>query len=307
MKRIILDTDPGVDDALAFLLAFSSPELEVEAVTTVTGNVSQEKGHRNAKRLLEFLGRTDVPVCRGAERPLVREFRHAEDIHGASGLGGARLPEPKMESDRRGAAQMILEKADELGRDLTLVAVGPLTNIAAALICDPGLPEKINGLLIMGGAFNLTPYGHGNASPVAEFNVWHDPHAAKIVFRSGIPMVCAGLDTTTHPEYRMSVGMFNEIKALGTDRSRLVADLCGDVVERSNGFSLHDPMALAYAVNPGIFRTVKCRVDVETCGELTMGMTVVERRHRRVVEAGAVHEVIVEADAQRFHSLIMDL
>lgn len=306
MKHIILDTDPGVDDALAFLLAFGSPELTVEAVTTVVGNVSHEKGHRNAKQLLEFLGRTDVSVCRGAERPLVRELRHAEEVHGRTGLGGARLPEPKMKSDHRTAAQMILQKADELGRDLTLVAVGPLTNIAAALMSDPSLPAKINGLVIMGGAFNLTPYGHGNANPVAEFNVWHDPHAAKIVFRSGMPMVCAGLDTTTHPEYRMSVEMFNEIKALDTDRSRLVVDLCGDMVERFNGFSLHDPMAVAYVVDQGIFKTVKCRVDVETCGELTMGMTIVERKHYRVVEMDAVHEVIVEVDAPRFHSLILD-
>lgn len=304
MKHIVLDTDPGVDDALAFLLALSSPELAIEAVTTVAGNVSHEKGHRNAKQLLEFLGRTDVPVCRGAARPLVREFRHAEEVHGETGLGGASLPEPEMESDSRSAVQVIHQKAEELGEDLTLVAVGPLTNVAAAVVGDPELASKVNGLVVMGGAYNLTPYGHGNVSAVAEFNVWHDPEAAKIVFNSGIPMVCAGLDTTTHPDYRMGVDMFREIEALGTGRSRLVADLCRGIVERLNGFSLHDPMAVAYLVDPTMFKTQRCRVDVETCGKLTRGMTVVERRHGRIVEGNV--EVIVEVDAERFHRLIME-
>ena len=306
LKHIILDTDPGVDDALAFLLAFGSPELTVEAVTTVAGNVSHEKGHRNAKQLLEFLGRTDVPVCGGAVRPLVRQLRHAEEVHGETGLGGASLPEPKMKSDNRSAVQVIHQKTDELGKELTLVAVGPLTNIAAAVVGDPEFPSKVNGLVIMGGAFNLTPYGHGNVSAVAEFNVWHDPDAAKIVFNSGIPMVCAGLDTTTHPDYRLSVEMFKEIEALGTRRSQLIIDLCRGIVERFNGFSLHDPMAVAYLVDPTIFKTRRCRVDVETCGELTKGMTVVERRHHRIVEEEANAEVIVEVDAERFHRLIMD-
>jgi len=306
LKHIILDTDPGVDDAMAFLLAFASPELKVEAVTTVAGNVSQEKGHRNAKQLLEFLERTDIPACRGAVRPLLREPRHAEGVHGETGLGGAVLPEPEMRSDDRSAVQVIHQKADELGRDLTLVAIGPLTNVAAAVVGDPMLPSKVNGLVMMGGAYNLTPYGHGNVSAVAEFNVWHDPDAAKIVFNSGIPMVCAGLDTTTHPDYRLSVETFKEIEALGTRRSRLVVDLCRDIVERFNGFSLHDPMAVAYLVDPTLFKTRRCRVDVETCGELTRGMTVVERRHHRIVEEGADAEVIVEVDARRFHRLIID-
>jgi inosine-uridine nucleoside N-ribohydrolase len=306
LKHIILDTDPGVDDALALLLAFGSPELTVEAVTTVVGNVSHEKGHRNAKQLLEFLGRTDVPVCGGAVSPLVRELRHAEEVHGETGLGGASLPEPRMKSDSRSAVQVIHQKADELGKDLTLVAVGPLTNVAAAVVGDPELPSKVNGLVMMGGAYSLTPYGHGNVTAVAEFNVWHDPDAAKIVFNSGIPMVCAGLDTTTHPDNRLSVDMLKEIEALGTRRSRLVVDLCRGIVDRLKGFSLHDPMAVAYLVDPTVFETRRCRVDVETCGELTRGMTVVGRRHHRIVEEEAYHEVIVEVDAERFHDLIMD-
>ncbi len=306
MKHIILDTDPGVDDALAFMLAFNSPELNVEAVTTVVGNVSHEKCHRNARQLLEFLGRTDVPVCRGAEKPLLRETRDAEGFHGKTGLGDAVLPAPRMMSDAMNATQMIHQKAGELGKDLTLVAIGPLTNVAAALISDPTLAETVNGLVIMGGAFNLTPYGLGNANAVAEFNVWHDPEAAKIVFSSGIPMVCAGLDTTTHPDYRMSPAMFEEIKARDTRKSRLVADLCGGLVRRFNGFSLHDPMAVTYVIDPTMFRTEKCRVEVATQGELTRGMTVVDRRRYHRANDNPNAEIIVEVDAERFHRLIME-
>jgi len=306
LKHIILDTDPGVDDALAFMLALGSPELEVEAVTTVVGNVSHEKELRNAKQLLEFLGRPDIPVCGGAVRPLLREARDAEGFHGKSGLGDAVLPEPKMVSDPRSAVQVIHQKADELGRDLTLVAIGPLTNIAAAILSDSTLPRAVGGLVIMGGAFNLTPYGVGNANAVAEFNIWHDPEAARIVFNSGIPLVCAGLDTTTHPEYRMSVSMFEAIKAKKSERSRLIADLCGGLVKRFNGFSLHDPMALAYVVDPTIFRTERHLVDVETVGELTRGMTVVDRRRYHRAQAEANAEIMVEVDAGRFHGLIME-
>jgi inosine-uridine nucleoside N-ribohydrolase len=306
VKRIILDTDPGVDDALAFMLAFASPELSVEAVTTVAGNVSHEKAHRNAKQLLEFLGRADVPVCAGAEKPLLRETRNAEEFHGRTGLGDASLPEPRMRTDPRNATQVIHQKADELGKDLTLVAIGPLTNVATAILSDPSLPGAVNGLVIMGGAFGLTPYGVGNANAVAEFNIWHDPEAAKIVFGSGIPMVCAGLDTTTHPEYRMSPAMFEEIKARNTRKSMLVADLCGGIVRRFNGFSLHDPMAVAYAVDHTIFRTERHRVDVETDGELTRGMTIVDRRRFHRAQGPANAEIIVEADAARFHRLITE-
>lgn len=306
MKHIILDTDPGVDDAIAFLLVFNSPEVKVEAVTTVAGNVNHTKTHRNAKKLLEFIGATDVPVCAGAEKPLIRVMSHAEEFHGETGLGDAELPEPTMETDSRNAVETILEKADELGKELTLVAIGPLTNIASAILADPKLPEKVDKLVIMGGAFNLTPYGLGNANAVAEFNIWHDPEAAKIVFNSGLPIVAAGLDTTTHPDYRMSVEMFDEIKAKQDRRSKLVVDLCRSLVEKFNGFSLHDPQALAYVIDPTMFKTEKYKVDVEVHGELTRGMTVVERRYYRRVKEDANTDIIVEVDADRFLSLIMD-
>ena len=306
MKHIILDTDPGIDDALAFILAFNSPELKVEAVTTVAGNVNHTKGHRNAKKLLEFLGVKDVPVCAGAVTPLVKKLGHAEEFHGKTGLGDSELPEPTMETDLRSAVDIILEKADEMGKNLTLVAVGPLTNIAVAILADPKLPQKVDKLVIMGGAFNLTPYGHGNANSVAEFNIWLDPEAAKIVFNSGIPIVAAGLDTTTHPDYRMSREMFEGIVAKGNRTTDLVNDLCRGLVERFNGFSLHDPQAMAYVIDPTMFTTEKYKVDVECTGELTRGMTVVERRLYRIVKDEANVVVVVKVDADGFLGLIKE-
>lgn len=306
MKKIILDTDPGVDDALAILLALKSPEIRLEAITTVAGNVNHSKGHLNAKKLLEFMGKTDIPVCRGAENPLIKEISHAEEFHGKTGLGNALLPEPSMSTHPLNAVEMILKKSGDLGKKLRLVAIGPLTNIASAILADPDLPKKVEGLVIMGGAFNLTPYGFGNVNPVAEFNIWHDPEAAKIVFNSGIEITCAGLDTTTHPEYRMSDEMFEEIKAQDTRQARLVADLCEDLVRKYNGFSLHDPMALAYIIDPSIFKTERYLVDIEVKGEITRGMTVAERRQYRIKPGEANAEIITELDAARFHKLIKD-
>jgi inosine-uridine nucleoside N-ribohydrolase len=306
MKHIILDTDPGIDDALAFILAFNSPELKVEAVTTVAGNVNHMKGHRNAKKLLEFLGVTEVPVCEGAVIPLIKKLGHAEEFHGKTGLGDSELPEPTMATDPRNAVDIIIEKANELGKELTLVAIGPLTNIAVAILADPTLPEKVDKLVIMGGAFNLTPYGHGNANSVAEFNIWLDPEAAKIVFNSGIPIVAVGLDTTTHPDYRMSREMFKDIVSKGNRTTDLVNDLCKGLVERFNGFSLHDPQAMAYIIDPTMFTTEKYKVDVECSGQLTRGMTVVERRLYRIVKDEANVEVVVKVEASRFLGLIKE-
>ncbi len=306
MKRIILDTDPGVDDALAFMLAFSSPEIHVEAVTTVDGNVNQKQCHENAKRLLEFLGRSDVPVACGAERPLVRFREHATAFHGEMGLGNAELPASVIESNNLPAAELIIEQVKHWGKDLTIVAIGPLTNIALALALNPDLPKKVDRLVIMGGAFNLTPYGGGNANAVAEFNIWHDPEAAKSVFESGIRIVCAGLDTTTHPNNRLSRTQFTQIESIGTRRSRLMVDLTRSIVDKYNGFSLHDPMALAYIIDPDLFETEKHHVEIETKGEFTEGMTIVDRRIWRKSQEDEKTEIITKVDHQKFLNLIMN-
>lgn len=306
MKHIILDTDPGVDDALAFLLAFNSPELKVEAITTVAGNVNHYKAHRNAKQILEFIGRTNIPVSPGADKPLLKKAGDAEEFHGNTGLGNAQLPEPMMKSDPRNAVQIIHEKVYELEKTLTIIAIGPLTNIASAIVSDPSISDRVGGLVIMGGAFNLTSHGFGNTNSVAEFNIWHDPDAAKIVFNSGIPLVCAGLDTTTFPDYRMNIEMFEKIKSKKTRISNFIVDLCENLVKRFNGLSLHDPQAIAYVIDPSIFNTERHKVDVETIGELTKGMTIVERRRYQKTQENTNTDIIIKVNSERFHKLVME-
>jgi inosine-uridine nucleoside N-ribohydrolase len=307
LKHVLIDSDPGVDDALALLLAFSSPELRVEGLTTVAGNVSLELGSLNALKLLDFLGIDDVPVVAGAAKPLLRKCRDASSIHGVTGLGGATLPEPSGRLDERSAVEFILEKVDERGGDLTLIPIGPLTNIAAAILARPSIVHETSGLVIMGGAFGLTPYGHGNVSPVAEFNIWHDPEAAKIVFDSGIPITAIGLDVTKDPSNRLTEARFKEIEAMDTKRASFVADLCRHLIVRYGGVSLHDPLAVAAVINPSLVQTERVAVEVETRGEVTLGMTLVDRRrtHRGASKEANV-DACVSVDGPRFLDLIYE-
>jgi inosine-uridine nucleoside N-ribohydrolase len=307
MKHVLIDTDPGVDDALALLLAFGSPELKVEGVTTVVGNVSLEMANLNALKLLEFLGAVDIPVASGAAEPLQRAAVSGIDIHGEKGLGEAALPEPAMQLDGRSAVQLILDKAEELGERLTIISIGPLTNIASAIMAKPWIVDEVGGLVIMGGAFSLTPYGCGNVNSVAEYNIWHDPEAAKIVFDSGVPVKAVGLDVTTNPMNRLSPEMFAEIESLETRRARLVADLCRGLVRRFEGMSLHDPLAVAAVVDPGLVETMRFKVDVETASTLTRGMTVVDRRrYHKASESKGNVDVCISVDDERFLRLFMD-
>ncbi len=306
MRHVIIDTDPGVDDALALILALKSPEIKVEAVTTVVGNVSQDKAHRNALKMLDFLNAGEIPVARGAHKPLIREASPAEKIHGESGLGEAILPEPRNRSSEASAVNLILEKAYELGRELTLVALGPLTNVASAILAEPRLVDMVAGLVFMGGAYNLTPYGYGNVTPVAEFNIWHDPEAAKIVFESGMPLKAVGLDITANPSNSLTLDRYQEIDRLGTRRSRLVADLCRGLIKRFGIVQLHDPIAVAVASNPDLVETGSFFVEVETAGLLTRGQTVLDRRPRQSLERRPNLEVCLSLDSERFMELFME-
>lgn len=307
MEHVILDTDPGVDDALAIMLAFASPELKVEAVTTVVGNVSLEQGSVNALKLLEFLGVDDVPVAAGAVKPMLRASRDARGVHGDTGLGKAVLPEPKLQLDPRTAVEVILQKADEYDGGLTLIPVGPLTNVAAAVLARPGIVEQLERIVIMGGAFGLTPYGRGNVNSVAEFNIWHDPEAAQIVFDAGVPLTAVGLDVTTDPSNQMSKEMHAEIDDLGTPRAKLVADLYRGNVMRRGYASLHDPIAVAAVLAPDIIGAEGHRVDVECVSELSRGQTVVKRLFHRPANPEEQNvDVCVSVDGGRFLGLVMD-
>lgn len=273
MKRVIIDTDPGHDDALAILLALSSPELKVEAITTVAGNQTVDKTTANALKILTVAGRADIPVAAGMSRPLIRRLRVATS-HGETGLDGPDLPEPAFEPVAQHAVDLIIETLNKSSEKITLIPIGPLTNIAMVLIKEPAIKEKIERIVLMGGAL-----GEGNTTPVAEFNIYVDPDAAQIVFHSGVPVTMVGLNVThkaivTHEE-------FKRIVAMGRPP---VSTIIGDILSfytryyddfyGFGGAPIHDACAVAEVICPGIIEQKLMYVDVETQSELTRGQTV---------------------------------
>jgi inosine-uridine nucleoside N-ribohydrolase len=269
---VILDVDPGHDDAVALMLTCSAPELDLLAVTTVAGNAPLEKTTRNALRILSLIGRTDVPVAAGAASPLHRPLHTAEDIHGESGLEGSEIPEPTFEPDGRGATDLIADTLRSASDPVTLIPTGPLTNIARFLREHPDLRDRIARISLMGGSIGL-----GNTTPAAEFNVYVDPEAASVVFESGLPITMSGLDVTH--QAGVGPGERQRLRALGRIGG-VVAELMefyAATYERAYGFDappLHDPVAVAAVVEPALLGTRPMRVDVECKGELTRGETV---------------------------------
>ena len=270
--QVILDVDPGHDDAVALMFACGAPELDLLAVTTVAGNAPLEKTTRNALRILSLIGRTDVPVAAGAASPLHCPLHTAEDIHGESGLEGPEIPDAAFEPDGRGATDLIADTLRGAGGPVTLIPTGPLTNIARFLREHPDLRDRIARISLMGGSIGL-----GNTTPAAEFNVYVDPEAAREVFESGLPITMSGLDVT----HQAGVGPRERerLRALGRIGG-VVAELMeffAATYERVYGFDappLHDPVALAAVVEPHLLETRPMRVDVECESELTRGETV---------------------------------
>ena len=297
---VILDVDPGHDDAMAIMLACGAPELEVRAVTTVAGNVSLEKTTRNALRVLTLIGRDDVPVGTGAEAPLARPLHTAENIHGESGLDGHELAEPTFVPDGRGAVQLMADVLEASEEPATLVPVGPLTNIATFLEEHVALKEKIKQIVLMGGSI-----GPGNTTPAAEFNIYVDPEAAKIVFGSGLPITMVGLDVTHEatagPE---EVRRLRAMGRVGEVAAELVTFFAG-TYRRVYGFSgppIHDAVAVAAVVEPGILKTRPIRVEVECRSELTRGETVCDLRG--VWDKPPNAEVALELDREAFFEIL---
>ncbi len=278
-RSVILDLDVGVDDALAMILALHSAELEVLAVTTVSGNVHVDKTSKNALKVLEWLGKSHIPVARGMAKPLFCGLEVAEEFHGHDGLGDSGLPEPRAKLDPRHAVDLLVEEIRKSPKaSLTLIATGPLTNVAAAFMKEPSLPVRLEELIIMGGAYATTPYGAGNQTPVAEFNIYVDPEAAKVVFNSGAKLTAVGLDVTTDPSAILTLERFKEIERRKTRSAVLINKVLKKLVSKFGSFSLHDPMAVGYAIQPSLFKTKLYHVDVETSGTLTRGQTVADRR-----------------------------
>ncbi|GGL65909.1 nucleoside hydrolase [Wenxinia marina] len=304
-RQIVIDTDPGQDDAVAILLALASPELEVLGITAVAGNVPLELTARNARVVCELAGRTDVPVFAGCDRPMGRTLVTAEHVHGTTGLDGADLPEPTMPLQDAHAVDWIVEtvRARPEGA-VTLCPLGPLTNIGTALTRAPDIAARLAGIVLMGGAY----FEVGNITPAAEFNIYVDPEAADVVFRSGVPLTVMPLDVT-HKALTTRARV-DAIRALGTPVGDAVAGWTG-FFERfdkekygSEGAPLHDPTVIAYLLRPDLFTGRHVNVEIETVSDLTRGMTVadwwgVTDRPRNATFVG-------DLDADGFYALLTE-
>ena len=270
--RVIIDTDPGVDDALALLLAMRSPELKIEGLTPVAGNVPLELGLPNALRMVEISARTDIPVAAGARVPLVRRLVTATYAHGENGLGGAVFPEPILSPITLPAAEFIRQTVRNHPGEVTLLTIGPLTNVATALNADPDLASLVQGLVMMGGSLS-----GGNITPAAEFNIYVDPEAARIVFQSGIPVTMIGLDVTRKTS--LTDEHVRQLEAGQNPVSQAAAKIARNAINhnREQGFlvgpNMHDPLAVAAFLDPSLLRFKDYYIDVETTGELTAGET----------------------------------
>ena len=274
---VIIDCDPGHDDALAITLALARPELEVLGITTVGGNAPLAATTRNAGRILALLGRSDVPVAAGAVQPLIRPLETAPEVHGVSGLDGADLPEPAAAPRPEGALEFLRATLAGSPVPVTLIPTGPLTNIALLLRTYPEVAAKIAHISLMGGGMR-----QGNWTPAAEFNIWVDPEAARIVFRSGLPITMSGLDVTHKALFGLPE--IARLDAIGTRVGRVFADLMRFFIkfhlERygTADTPIHDAVAVAAVATPHLVGTRRYHVDVETVGDITRGRTVVDDR-----------------------------
>lgn len=300
---IIMDCDPGQDDAIALMLAAANlDKVDFLGVTTVAGNQTGDLTSRNALRVLTLIGATKIPVARGCDAPMLRKLRTAPEIHGKSGLDGAALPEPGFPLDRRHAIDFLIETimAQE---SVVLVPTGPLTNVGLAFLREPRIKDHIERIVLMGGAMD-----NCNTTPAAEFNIYVDPEAARIVFKSGLPITMVELDAT-HKAF-FSPDDVAALRALNGRISSVIADLLSfyigsyRAVFGINGAPLHDPLAMAEAIHPGICRTHHWFVDIETQGELTTGETVVDRYG--VTGKKPNCDVALDLDLPRFKTMIFD-
>ncbi|MEO6943684.1 MAG: nucleoside hydrolase [Lacisediminihabitans sp.] len=272
-SKILLDCDPGLDDALALLLAHGDPAIELVGVTTLGGNVGLENTTKNALQLREYLGFDTVPVASGAAGPLVRDMKNAAEVHGATGLGTVVLPPAVLPASDMPAIDFIIDTIRAAPGEINLVATGPMTNIALALQKDPGIVSLVKSFVIMGGSFT-----RGNTTPAAEFNIYADPDAAAAVFDAGWQVVMVGLDLTlqaiANPEVVRRMAALGE---LGTEFIVPLATFWTDPgVPDWQGQAVHDVCAVAYIGRPELFTSNTARVDVETTGTFTDGMTVVD-------------------------------
>jgi purine nucleosidase len=271
-KRIIIDTDPGVDDALTFLLALASPEIKLEALTTTQGNVTLEKATRNALSVLELAHAHDIPVVSGSLLPLVQPLRASEYVHGETGIGNAKLPAPEAKPIAQHAVDYLIERVLAEPGEISIFPIAPLTNIALAIRKEPRFAKAVKELVIMGGAI----LEYGNVTPQAEFNIYVDPHAAHIVFHSGIPITLIPLDVTH--KCLLLQNHLDRLLQIPSPISRFIADAMQVYLKYSfelgyAGSALHDPLTLATIIEPDLLTLKEYYVDVDISGGVSMGKT----------------------------------
>lgn len=301
-RKIIIDCDPGHDDMMAIMLAAACESVELLGVTTVAGNQTGEKTFNNALQVLTLI-EEEIPVARGADKPLVRELVTAPQFHGQTGLDGADLPPAGISALAIHASDFIISTLKKSAEKIILVPTGPLTNIALALIKDPDIKENIERIVLMGGGMNDT-----NVTPAAEFNIYVDPEAAKVVFESGVPITMVGLDVTNR-----AIMTFDDIEMIikqGGKVSKIVGPLLQFFAKANQdifdlpGAPLHDALAVAEVVEPGIVQTKFLRVDIETSSDLTRGMTLVDIYG--VTGKAPNVDVALELDNKRFIQLMTE-
>jgi purine nucleosidase len=283
-RKVIIDTDPGTDDAMAILLALNSSELDVRVLTVVPGNVTAKQGLENALRLVSLAHRCDIPVAAGAQHPLLQKLITAEFWHGKNGLADIELPPPKCHADSRFAPDLIIELVHRYPHEITLVPVGPETNIALAVLKDPSIVSLVREVIVMGGSIS-----GGNVNASAEANIYNDPEAAQIVFNAGWPLTMVGLDvgdrtlfTSAHlAQLQKTSGPQNDFAV------RALTFMVGLWGKETGGASMYDPLAVGVAIDAALVTTQNMRVEVETRGEFTRGETVANRHN--AVERNVLH------------------
>ena len=299
--HLIIDGDPGIDDALALLYALKRDDVVLRGITTVGGNIGLDKTTMNALRILEITDNPHVPVARGIGKPLLRENQSEGEVHGRDGLGNTDLPEPKICEIREHAVDFIIDTIMENPKQITLVPIGPLTNVAVAVIKEPRLKDYVKEVVIMGGA--VTTFG--NITPRSEFNIYTDPEAAKIVFESGLPITLVGLDVTM--KTLLKHDHLKEIMKVSSPVTEFVGKIIThymrfyEEVVGVDGCGMHDPLAVAVAIDRSLVKTRRLFVTVETRGESSTGETVADLRGSK--EGGVKPpnmDVCVEVDSQRF-------
>lgn len=303
-KPVILDVDPGHDDAIAMLLAGKADELDLRGITVVAGNQVLEKTLQNALNVCNYAGLTDVPVYKGMGRPLVREQIIAADIHGDTGLDGPEFPETEMKAEKEHAVDFIIDEVLNTPEGITLIPTGPLTNIALALRREPKIKDNIDRIVLMGGST-----GRGNVTPVAEFNIYVDAEAARIVFESGLPVTMVGLNLTH--QARATEKRIEPIRELGSKTGAMVVDLLeffGQTYQKIFNIEappIHDVCAVAGVIDPDVFTTKKMRVDIETDSDLTYGQTVCD--YHGVTGREPNTEVAMELNRELFWELLLSV